>query len=53
MIKKLRNYLAPHRRMARKLRWLQWYAGKHYHMFAAREFADMAKTFENFDKVEK
>jgi hypothetical protein len=51
-MKRLKEYFAPHNRIARKLRWLQRYAGKHYFTVATGKFAEMANDFEQFAREE-
>ncbi len=49
VMQKLLDYFSPHRRIARRLRWLQRYAGKHYFTIATGEFGKMAQDFERFE----
>jgi len=49
VMQKLLDYFSPHRRIARKLRWLQHYAGKHYYTIATGKFGKMAQDFERFE----
>jgi hypothetical protein len=48
-MQKLLDYFSPHRRIARRLRRLQAYAGKHNFTIAFGEFGRMANDFERFE----
>lgn len=48
MIERIKEYFAPHRVIARHLRWLSRYAGKHDFTVATGEFSQNAKVFEEF-----
>lgn len=50
---KVKDYFAPHRRMARALRRLQRYAAKHHFTVVTHEFGKMAETFEDFERILK
>jgi len=48
-MQKLIDYFSPHRRIARRLRRLQQYAGKHDFTVATGQFRKMAQDFERFE----